>query len=216
MKRDLNSVEREFIELNYAHCKTEHIARVLGCPIDRIYRFAYAACLKKDPEYLKSEYCGRKSKGCSGNEFTFKKGHIPANKGKRMPPEVYEVAKKSFFKPGNLPVNTKYDGYISKRKDKTGRVYLYIRVSLGKFELLHRNMWEAENGKIPPGHVITFKDGNSQNCTIDNLEMITMYENRLRNSFAEVVPPELQPIKRMIAGVKTRITKQKRQDEKQH
>lgn len=43
-------------------------------------------------------------------------------------------------------------------------------------------LWQQHHGEIPPNHMIIFKDKNSENCVIENLEMITMKENAKRNS----------------------------------
>ncbi len=102
----------------------------------------------------------------------FTKNSIPENKGTKG---VLKKNKTS-FKKGHLPFNTKYDGAISIRGG-----YKYIRVSKGKWLLLHRHIWTLENGKIPKKHLIIFKDKNKLNCTIDNLECISMTENRNRN-----------------------------------
>ena len=41
----------------------------------------------------------------TGRTGYFNKGNIPHNKGKKMPPEVYEKAKATMFKKGNIPPN---------------------------------------------------------------------------------------------------------------
>lgn len=207
--------EKERIERDYPTTPAEQLAQALGCPTYKIYSYAYRKGLRKTEEYMNSPESGRRLKGHKGNVTTFKKGHTPANKGKKMDESIREKVAHTWFKSGHLPKNAKYDGHISARKYKTGRVYLHIRVELGRYVLLHRHTWEQAKGEIPPKHVVTFKDGDTMNCNIDNLELITMKENRLRNSFYEQVPPELQPVKRLVASVKRRITKQqKKRDEK--
>jgi len=59
-----------------------------------------------------------------------------------------------------------------------------------------------EHGPIPRGMVIIFKDGNSMNCELSNLEMITMKDNMLRNSYA-TIPEDL----REIVKLKNKLTK---------
>lgn len=122
-------------------------------------------------------------------ESYFKKGHVPENKGKRqvefMSPEAIERTKKTRFTKGHLPHNTKSDGKITIRQDhqsRSGRFYKWIRLSKGKWQMLSHYVWEQANGPIPEGHMIWFKDGNSLNCDLSNLEMITNAENMLRNS----------------------------------
>ena len=120
-------------------------------------------------------------------ESQFSKGKISHNKGKKqsqyMSAEMIARTKETRFKKGRLPHNTaKKDGVVHIRKDtKTGIAYKYVRVSLGNWELYQRYLWEQENGPIPAGNVVRFKDGNSLNCSLENLEMITLAENLNRN-----------------------------------
>jgi hypothetical protein len=138
------------------------------------------------------------------NKGGFKKGHVPANKGKKMPKEVYEKAKRTMFKPGRKPHNTKQKGDISIRVDKTGRSYKYIKISDGNWELLHRHLWKKQHGPIPRKHVLIFKDGDSLNCSLNNLQLITMAENMQRNRNYEKLkksweqPSDAQVIGRMV------------------
>jgi hypothetical protein len=85
------------------------------------------------------------------------------------------------FKKGHIPKNTLHDGAISLRTDNRGVMNYHIRVGLGKWEYLSRYIWRQHNGAIPEGCVITYKDGDTLNCVIDNLEMITRGENAGRN-----------------------------------
>ncbi len=83
-----------------------------------------------------------------------------------------------------------YDGAITIRYDvspKTGKrtPYKYIRLTKGKWDLYHRHLWKKHNGPIPAKHVIIFKDGNSLNCILENLDCITMAENARRNTNRE-------------------------------
>ena len=135
------------------------------------------------------------------------RGHVPANKGKKMPNEIKEKIKHTFFKKGHKPHNAKIDGYISKRLDKrNGRTYLYIRISEGKWEEYHRYVWEKQNGKIPAGMNLIFKDGNTLNCNIDNLELLTNAELMKRNSIHNY-PEELQVKIRKLAKLKKTLKK---------
>lgn len=45
----------------------------------------------------------------------------------------------------------------------------------------HRLIWEQHNGEIPENSMITFLDGNTLNCNIENLACITCAENSLLN-----------------------------------
>ena len=115
----------------------------------------------------------------SGITGRFEKGHISHNKGKKMSHEMYEKAKATMFKPGNRPHNAKEVGTIV--LDGTG--YYKIKVAEpNHWEYCHRREWEKNNGKIPEGMLVTFKDGNIENWNIENLMLITKEENAFINN----------------------------------
>jgi hypothetical protein len=118
----------------------------------------------------------------AGKNFQFKKGHIPFNTGKKMTPEVYNKVKDTMFKKGGKPVNTMYDGAITVRGKSTGEKYKYIRISDGKWILLHRFVYEDYWGPIPPGYVVRFRNGNSMDIEIDNLILMPRTKNMLMNT----------------------------------
>ena len=59
----------------------------------------------------------------------------------------------------------------------------YIRIKVGgKLYLQHRYVWEAKYGKVPDGHDIHHIDGNKQNNSLDNLELLTRTEHKRKHS----------------------------------
>ncbi len=114
----------------------------------------------------------------SGLDCRFKKGHVPANKGKKMSPEQYEKCKATMFHKGNVPANHmevgEYthttDGYLVRKVKEDG-------TQRERFELVHRKVWEEHYGPIPEGKMVSFLDGNKDNCDIDNLVLIDNKEN---------------------------------------
>jgi hypothetical protein len=136
----------------------------------------------------------------------FKGGHQPANKGMKqidyMSKDAILRTAATRFKKGHLPVNTLKDGAITIRhehKDRHSRAYKYIRVSLSKWIPLHIYKWQKKHGKIPEGKCLWFKDGNSLNCTLKNLELISRDENLRRNQEEfRSLPPELQNAKTLL------------------
>lgn len=121
----------------------------------------------------------------------FPSGHVPDNKGKKMNEELKARLKHTFFNKGHKPANTLHDGAITTRHDRsTKRDYKWIRVN-GTWEMLHVVIWKEKHGEVKPGKIIAFKDGNSLNCVIGNLEAITREDNMKRNSFHNY-PEELK------------------------
>lgn len=132
----------------------------------------------------------------------FPSGHVPMNKGKKMDEALKIKLQHTFFNKGHVPANTLFDGAITTRHDKDlKRKYKWIRVN-GVWEMLHIVLWKEKHGALKPGKIIAFKDGNSLNCVIENLEEITREENMRRNSFHHY-PEELKEF----VYLKGRITK---------
>jgi hypothetical protein len=116
----------------------------------------------------------------------FKKGHIPKNKGipaaEWMSTDQLKNFKNNQFKKGNQPYNTLTDGVTRQRSDKSGAVYTYIRISKGNWDLLQRYVYRKEIGPVEDNEIVTFKNGNTLDCSPGNLEKITKSENMLRNT----------------------------------
>lgn len=141
----------------------------------------------------------------------FEAGHIPVNKGKKMSAEVYAKAAPTMFKKGDIPANHmnigEYthttDGYLVRKVQEQGTQW-------ERFEFVHRKVWEEHNGPIPEGKMVSFLDGDKDNCNIDNLVLIDNHENlelnrsKLRFSEAEFTKAGLA-----VAKVKIAVQKKK-------
>lgn len=188
MKKIWTTEEDEYLRKNYPDISSKEISAHLNRSISSIYGRVFFLKIKKTDDYLKKYVHIIKFE--TGINHRYAKGNVPANKGKKMNAEQYEKCKNYMFKKGNIPTNTKYDGYITERKDKNGRSYLYIRISKCAYMLLHRNIWEKHNGPVPQGYNIVFKNGNSNDVRIENLEMITdaelMQHNTIHNYPEEI------------------------------
>ena len=120
----------------------------------------------KSPEYMD------KRPGC------FSKNHSPWNKGMKG---LQIGGRQTQFKKHHVPANLKPEGYISIRYHKRdGHTYKYIKTK-SEMVLLHRYNYMQVYGYIPKGHVVTFIDGNSMNCDVSNLKLISRADNARRN-----------------------------------
>jgi len=108
------------------------------------------------------------------NSGCFKKGLLPWNKGTKYNAGGNSI--RTQFKTGNIPINTKYDGAISIRQDSYNIAYKFIRISKGKWRLLHRYEWEKKYGVIAQGMILRCK-GDRLNTDPTNWELITRAEN---------------------------------------
>ena len=133
----------------------------------------------------------------SGRTGHFKKGHMPWNggtKGQRL-----TTANKSSFKKGNAPKNRKPLGH--ERIDPRDG-YIMIKVAEKnphtgwptRYKHKHVHIWEQENGPVPEGMIVAFKDGDPGYCEMDNLMLISMAELlNLNHHGYKAIPAELKP-----------------------
>lgn len=174
-----NQYERWLLELHFPLRRTQWIAKQLGRSYVSVAQQAAKMGLRKSEWFLQSDLNGR-LKGDRGKHSRFQKGHTPWNKGKS-----YHAGGRSAetrFKPGHVPATTLHDGAITIRKDKRGMPYQFIRVDLGVWVPLHVHRWREAYGKIPRGHMIVFRDGDTLNCELENLQCITKADNMRRNT----------------------------------
>lgn len=149
-------------------------------------------------------------------DSNFKAGHVPDNKGKKqteyMTAEAIEKTKHTRFQKGHVPGNALPDGAESQRLDKrTSRTYTMIKVpAIKKLKYKQIHIWEIHHKmKLPAKHNITFKDGDTNNFNIENLECISHSELMLRNSIQRY-PLELKQQMFKIGKLKRIITKKEK------
>ena len=191
-------IRQQIIDL-YPHHSTKYIAELLGVSISKVYNTAWDAKVKKSAQYMLTPESGRIIEPSVANQF--KPGHTPHNKGKQISAEIYEKVAPTMFKRGNKPHNTKPNGTINVRADKSGRLYQYIKIKDCQWELLQRYVWTQANGEIPVGSVVIFLDGNYLNCELNNLQVISRKENMARNTIQRY-PAELQQIMKLTCKLK--------------
>jgi hypothetical protein len=116
----------------------------------------------------------------SGLTGRFEKGCVSHNKGKKG--YCAPGCEKGWFQKGHDNGKTKPVG--SERIDcKDG--YVLIKTADSKaYRPKHKVIWEAAYGPVPPGHIITFIDGDKLNVDLSNLRLITMAENAIMNKFS--------------------------------
>lgn len=150
----------------------------------------------------------------TGRNGWFEKGHVPANKGKKMSPAQYEKCKCTMFKKGQKPVNTAAIGEESKKSEDD---YVYVKIadedvpSRFNWKEKHRIIYEEHYGPVPEGHVVIFLDGNKRNFDPENLLAIPKAVHaRMNQSHLKFDDPELTRAGAEIAKVKTRVGKRSR------
>jgi hypothetical protein len=105
----------------------------------------------------------------TGRTGHFIKGQKPYNTGKKRP--SHPNSKKTQFKKGQHPPNTKYAGYESVTKDGYVQISVNERNPHTGFErrmvLKHKWLWERKHGSVPKGFTLKCK-GDRRNTDPDN------------------------------------------------
>lgn len=120
----------------------------------------------------------------TGRTGRFTAGHTPANKGLEMSAEVREKIRGTWFRKGcksmnSLPVGTEVfrDGYVLLKLRDGAELKQW-----GRWVLKHRYVWEQAHGPIPEGMMVIFLDGNTRNCELSNLALVSKAENAMLNT----------------------------------
>lgn len=120
----------------------------------------------------------------SGYDAKYKIGQVSHNKGKKMDPETYERMKHSFFKKGEVPANYLSVGSVVINTEG----YLMIKIkdygtTRERWKYVQRAIYEKYIGEIPEGYLVSFKDGNKLNFSLDNLICINQKENAVLKNY---------------------------------
>lgn len=179
------------------------IAVIFQRPVKQVYNKAKAMALRR-PASLRSKAgkIGSRYEAARAHQFT--SGHTPANKGKKMSPELYAKCAPTMFKKGNIPGNHREVG--SERVNKDG--YVEIKVAEpNKWKAKHRVIWEAANGPVKKGYNVQFKDGNPKNITLENLYLISRAQQlKEQNSLMARYPKEIREVIHLRGAVKRQMT----------
>jgi hypothetical protein len=161
----------------------------------------------------------RKRKGWkTGRTGQFVKGAEPVNKGKRCPPGKggrHPNARRTQFRKGNLPHNTKHlgherlakDGYVEISIDETNPHTGFER----RYVLKHRWRWEKEHGPVPEGMILKCK-GDRLNTDPSNWQLVPRAILPRLNGGShktwlayDAAPPEIRPTILAVAQLEDQI-----------
>lgn len=129
-----------------------------------------------------------------------------------MSQEQYEKCRATMFKKGDVPANHmevgEYthttDGYLIRKVKETGP-------QRERFEFVHMAVWEEHNGPVPEGKMVSFLDGNKDNCNIENLVLIDNEENlEMNRSRLRFTDPERTKTGVLVAKARVTVRQKKR------
>lgn len=196
----------------YPNTLSAHLAEKFNCSLPSIYYHANKLGLKKSKEFVAETSRMHSSRPDHGGRKTrFKKGQTPPNKGKKlsefMSEEAIEKTKATRFRKGRVPHNHKPIGYERINRDGYIEVKVRDEKHTRNFELKHRFIWEKHFGPIPESHNIQFKDGNRQNCKIENLYIISRADQVSTENSWHRYPNELKTAMRRVNKLNKQIKK---------
>lgn len=186
------------------------------------YHRAFCAAFGRDDVSPENLHALRVRRGWkTGRTGQFAKGCEPANKGKRCPPGKggrHPNARRTQFKQGHSPHNTKYlgheriskDGYVEISVDEVNPHTGYER----RYVLKHRRLWEQANGPVPDGHALKCLDGNKTNCDPSNWvvvprRVLALLTGRARLQYDHAAP-EVRPAILTLAKLKHAAAQKKK------
>lgn len=135
----------------------------------------------------------------SGRTGRFEKGQKPWNDQTRG--MGLTGPNSGCFKKGNIPPSCK--PLYSERISRDGSIEIKVPErnpntgSPTRYRAKQRWLWEQRHGPIPEGMVVTFRDGDPMNCTIDNLmlaskaELLQLNRNGYRGVHNDIKPSVL-------------------------
>ncbi len=202
MRRYWTDSEIEAVKCLYPDTRTADIAAKIGRSEGQIYQKAADLGLKKSPSYLAGPVACRLRRGDNvGKAFRFKPGHQTWNKGHRFDPGGRSAETR--FKKGTVPPNYRPVG--STRISVDGYTEIKVAEGIHQWRLLHREVWKEVHGEYPPKNMaLVFRDGNKQNCSIENLELLTRQQLMARNTVHNL-PEEIKDVIRLNGVLRRKI-----------
>lgn len=189
----------------YLDTPMPELLKAFGRPYWSIYNKAYALGLRRSDAYLASEHaCRLRRENNPGAGSRFQKGHASWNKGINF--HSGGRSAETQFAPGAMPHNhvpvgserVTCDGIRQRKTHDDGPPHR-------RWKSVHMIMWEEAHGEVPAGHIVVFRDRNTTNISIENLELITRAENMRRNTIHRY-PPELKDTIRQLGRLRKAIS----------
>ena len=210
-RRPWTDAERDLLRAHYADTPTADLAARMGRSVKTVYSVAYKLGLRKSGTYFAAGLGGRAGDG-RGTATRFQPGHVTWNKGTR-----YIAGGRSAetrFRAGRIPHTWQPVGTYRVRKDRSGG-YLEqkmtdTRCTRRDWIAVHRMVWEAAHGPIPPNHVVAFRPGRKsivlEEITLDALELVSRQEMIRRNTIHRY-PLEIKQNMRLLGRLKSAVAK---------
>ena len=202
------------LKRRYPHEPTADIARDIDRTVKTVYQRAQKLGLRKTEKYLASPAAHRLD-GVNGMGTRFQKGQKAWNKGLHYTPGGR--CREGWFKKGGRSPRWPAEDYQvgALRINTDGQLDLKIKEGLRAWYSLARYVWTTERGPIPPAHVIRYRNGDTHDTRIENLELITRAEHLARN-WHRRYPLEIRRLVQLRGALQRQINKREGKHERQH
>lgn len=212
--------ELEFLRRQYDQLPNHVIAKTLDRTVESVNGKARLLGLKKPPE-LVAELARQAMLMPShpARRHRFAKGIRPWNTGVKGVTGTQETCKATQFKQGQRPANyqpigsyrVNGDGYVERKMTDDPAL-----ATSRRWTPVHRLVWEAEHGPIPPTHNVVFKPGMRTTdpalVTLDRLECIDRAEHMRRHTFHQY-GPEVASVVHLRSLITRQINKRVRNEQ---
>lgn len=188
---------------------TAAIAATLARDIRCVYAKASAIGLRKSAAFLAGPLAYRLD-GKIGAEFRFQPGQEPPNKGVRRPGYGPGRMRETQFKPGQVSRRWDPDIYAVGALRITSDGVLQIKLAEGgkQWVQMSRYVWRLHTGAWPRrGYVIRARNGDPHDTRFENLELLTLRQNMLRNTVHAQYPPEVARLVQLQGAITRQINR---------
>lgn len=224
--------EHEFIRNNYEHMTNKELADALGKRLTRLRMEMYSLGLKRmeleywtpeQVEYLKANYrtigdteiaqhfnvTYHKAKGWTKKHIEKKRRYLKLKRTGEEKKSIHarNVRNGSFAMCAVNAWKTREVTEVGATKTWTvnGYVRQFIKTEKGYYPY-NRYLWEQKYGPIPKGTNVCYKDGNPNNCVIENLELLTNAESAIKNSKnRKYYPEEIRELHKLLNKLNRKI-----------
>lgn len=224
MRRKWTEADIATIKAHYPDKPTKDVAAMLGCSVSAVYNQAFNLGIKKSQVFWDSDMTTRIKRGHQDQRMAstrFKPGNVPWNAGCKGWQSGGRSAETQ-FSTGMSPPNTMPVGSLRIVTSNTGVAQLERKINTQsgpsnlRWRTVHRLVWEAAHGPVPPGHIVVFKPGMKTlveaEITLDKVDCISRAENARRNDASNKSPElkALYQLKGAITRQLKRIVKEER------
>lgn len=151
--------EIALLRREYPHRRTQAVADDLGRPLYGVRRQARKLNIKKTPQFIAWNHADLARRNGVKGRFAIGNKPMGGFNDVHKPPQTAAIGEE----------RRRGDGYRYRKVAATG-------VRQDDWRLVHLLIWEEHHGPVPPGHCITFMDGDRSNITIENLACISRAE----------------------------------------